>query len=100
MTLSRESTKRVLRAILKAADLCAADPQRAAQQMVDGGFTARYDYAVQALNDVPYTRVQFVERSTLTEARRCVSSVCRVVSSPPLLRPPAGALHAVTLRAA
>ena len=50
------ATKRVLRAILKAADFCATDPQRAAQQMVDAGFTARYDYAVQALNDVPYNK--------------------------------------------
>ena len=34
------ATKRVLRAILKAADLCAAEPERAAQQLVDGGFAA------------------------------------------------------------
>jgi NitT/TauT family transport system substrate-binding protein len=50
------ATKRVLRAILKAADLCATEPQRVAQQMVDAGFTARYDYAVQAMNDVPYSK--------------------------------------------
>jgi NitT/TauT family transport system substrate-binding protein len=50
------ATKRVLRAILKAADLCATDPESAAQQMVDGGFTTRYDYALQALNDVPYNK--------------------------------------------
>jgi NitT/TauT family transport system substrate-binding protein len=48
------ATKRVLRAILKAADMCAAEPTRAAQRMVDGGFTPRYDYALQALGDVPY----------------------------------------------
>ena len=33
------ATKRVARAILKAADLCARRPERAAQQLVDGGFT-------------------------------------------------------------
>src|SRR5436305_13426571 len=33
------ATKRAARAILKAADLCATDPARAAQRMVDGGFT-------------------------------------------------------------
>jgi NitT/TauT family transport system substrate-binding protein len=43
--------KRVLRAILKAADLCATDPARAAQLLVDGGFTPRYDYALQTLTD-------------------------------------------------
>jgi NitT/TauT family transport system substrate-binding protein len=34
------ATKRVVRAILKAADLCANDPARAARQLVDGGFIA------------------------------------------------------------
>jgi NitT/TauT family transport system substrate-binding protein len=48
------ATKRVLRAILKAADLCVAEPQRVAQQIVDSGFTANYDYALQTMNEVPY----------------------------------------------
>jgi NitT/TauT family transport system substrate-binding protein len=48
------ATKRVLRAILKAADICASDPARAAQLMVDGGFTNHYDYALQTLSDLPY----------------------------------------------
>src|SRR5262245_2665056 len=47
------ATKRVLRAILKAADLCAAEPGRVAQRLVDGDF-GRYDYALQSMNDVPY----------------------------------------------
>jgi NitT/TauT family transport system substrate-binding protein len=50
------ATKRVLRAILKAADLCATDPARAARLLVDGGFTPRYDYALQTLNDNPYDK--------------------------------------------
>ena len=48
------ATKRVLRAILKTADLCAAEPELAARRLVDGGFTERYDYARQTLNDVPF----------------------------------------------
>ena len=48
------ATKRVVRAILKAADLCVTEPQRIAQQMVERGFTARYDYALQTMSDVPY----------------------------------------------
>jgi NitT/TauT family transport system substrate-binding protein len=48
------ATKRFLRAILKAADICAADPETAAQQLVDGGFTERYDYALQTLTELPY----------------------------------------------
>jgi NitT/TauT family transport system substrate-binding protein len=48
------ATKRVYRAILKAADLCATDPVRAARLLVDGGFTARYDYALQSVKEVQY----------------------------------------------
>ena len=48
------ATKRVIRAILKAADLCAGEPEQAARLIVDGGFTKRYDYALQTLNENPY----------------------------------------------
>jgi len=50
------ATKRVLRAILKAADLCASDPARAARSLVDRGFTARYDYALQSVSELPYDK--------------------------------------------
>jgi NitT/TauT family transport system substrate-binding protein len=50
------ATKRVLRAILKATNFCAADPPRAAQQIVEGGFTGRYEYALQTLRDIPYAK--------------------------------------------
>jgi NitT/TauT family transport system substrate-binding protein len=50
------ATKRVLRAILKASDLCATQPERAAQQLVDRGFTARYDYALQTVSELPYDK--------------------------------------------
>jgi len=48
------ATKRVIRAMLKAADLCASQPKWAAQRIVDGGFAERYDYALQTLNENPY----------------------------------------------
>jgi NitT/TauT family transport system substrate-binding protein len=48
------ATKRVLRAMLKSADLCATEPERAAQLLLDRGFTPRFDYALQALNELPY----------------------------------------------
>jgi NitT/TauT family transport system substrate-binding protein len=50
------ATKRVLRAIVKATDFCASNPAAAAQRIVDSGFTGRYDYAVQALQDIPYAK--------------------------------------------
>jgi NitT/TauT family transport system substrate-binding protein len=50
------ATKRVVRAILKAADLCVGDPAGVARQLVAGGFTDRYDYAEQALREIPYDK--------------------------------------------
>ncbi|MEQ1949857.1 ABC transporter substrate-binding protein [Mesorhizobium sp. CN2-181] len=50
------ATKRVLRSILKAADLCASDPQLAARQMVEREFVPSYDYALQTLKDIRYDR--------------------------------------------
>ena len=50
------ATKRVLRAVLKATDLCVTEASRVAQRIVDGGFTARYDYALETLSGVPYDK--------------------------------------------
>jgi NitT/TauT family transport system substrate-binding protein len=50
------ATKRVLRSILKAADLCVSDPQLVAQQMVDRDFVSSNDYALQTLKDIRYDR--------------------------------------------
>jgi NitT/TauT family transport system substrate-binding protein len=50
------ATKRVLRAILKATDFCVSDPPAAARQIVERGFTPRYDYALQTLQEVPYNK--------------------------------------------
>jgi NitT/TauT family transport system substrate-binding protein len=48
------ATKRATRAVLKAADLCAADPRRMARKLVEDGFTPSYDYARQTLTELPY----------------------------------------------
>jgi hypothetical protein len=50
------ATKRVIRAILKAADPCANEPALVARRIVDAGFTARYDYALEALQEIHYDR--------------------------------------------
>ena len=50
------ATKRVLRAVLKAADLCATAPAVVARRLVDGGYTDRYDDALQMLTDLPYDK--------------------------------------------
>ena len=50
------ATKRALRAIMKATDVCALEPERAAQAIVDKGFTPRYEYALQTMQEVPYDK--------------------------------------------
>ena len=47
------ATKRALRAILKAADVCALEPEQVAQFIVDKGYAKRYDYALQAMQGDP-----------------------------------------------
>jgi NitT/TauT family transport system substrate-binding protein len=48
------ATKRALRAILKAATLCATDPEQAARFIVSRGYTGELTYAAQALREIPY----------------------------------------------
>jgi NitT/TauT family transport system substrate-binding protein len=48
------ATKRVLRAILRANDICAAEPAVAARRLVARGFAQNYDYALQTLAELPY----------------------------------------------
>jgi len=50
------ATKRVLRTILKAADLCVSEPARVARLLVDRGYTESYEYTLQALREIPYKR--------------------------------------------
>ena len=50
------ATKRVMRAIFKATDICVNQPELAAKQIVDAGYSDRYDYALQTLKEIPYTR--------------------------------------------
>jgi NitT/TauT family transport system substrate-binding protein len=48
------ATKRALRAILKATQFCAAEPERAARLVADKGY--RYDFALQTMNEIKYAR--------------------------------------------
>jgi NitT/TauT family transport system substrate-binding protein len=50
------ATKRALRALLKAADVCAREPERVARFLVDKGYTTRYDSTLQALQGIPYDK--------------------------------------------
>ena len=70
------ATKRALRAILKATDVCALEPERAAQRIVEKGFTPRYDYALQTMQEIPYNRWRETIRRT-----RCASTLCACTRS-------------------
>ena len=48
------ATKRALRAILKATDICAQDPQRAARYLVAKGYEPSYETALEVLRSLPY----------------------------------------------
>jgi len=48
------ATKRAIRAILKATDVCALEPERAAQRLVSRGFTPNFDYGLQTMREIPY----------------------------------------------
>ena len=50
------ATKRVLRAVIKAIDLCVTQPERVARRIVDAGFTPRYDYALQTFKEISYAK--------------------------------------------
>jgi len=48
------ATKRTLRAILKAANLCAAQPEKAARLIAAKGYN--YEYALQTVKEIPYDK--------------------------------------------
>lgn len=50
------ATKRALRAFMKANDICASQPDRAASTLVAKGLTKRADYALQTMKDVDYDK--------------------------------------------
>ena len=43
-----------MRAFLKATDLCATSPESTARYLVDRKFAENYDYALQAMKEIPY----------------------------------------------
>jgi NitT/TauT family transport system substrate-binding protein len=59
------ATKRVVRAILKATDLCATEPADAAQRLADRRLTARYDYALQTLSENGYKWREYDAEDTI-----------------------------------
>ena len=50
------ATKRALRAFLKATEVCALQPERAARMLVEKGYEPRYGIALEVLKELPYRR--------------------------------------------
>jgi NitT/TauT family transport system substrate-binding protein len=50
------ATKRALRALVKAVDICAAEPDKVVRGLIDRGFLKDHDYSLQALREIPYRR--------------------------------------------
>jgi NitT/TauT family transport system substrate-binding protein len=50
------ATKRVLRSILKAADICAADPERVARFLVDMRYETRYPIGLEVMKSLQFAR--------------------------------------------
>jgi NitT/TauT family transport system substrate-binding protein len=48
------ATKRVVRALLKSNDVCAAEPERAARLLMTKGLAPSYESALQMLKEIPY----------------------------------------------
>jgi NitT/TauT family transport system substrate-binding protein len=48
------ATKRAMRAILKAANICTVEPERSARSLIEKWYTTNYDYALQVMKDLPY----------------------------------------------
>jgi NitT/TauT family transport system substrate-binding protein len=77
------ATKRVLRALLKANDICAAEPERIAQLLVDVGYAQRYDYALQTLTELPYASwLEFDSEDSLRFFALRLHEVGMIKSSP------------------
>jgi NitT/TauT family transport system substrate-binding protein len=50
------ATKRVLRAVLKGADVCASNPEMVARKMIDGKHADNYEYVAGMLAELSYAR--------------------------------------------
>jgi NitT/TauT family transport system substrate-binding protein len=65
------ATKRAVRAILKAATVCALEPQWAARFLVDKGYVQRYDYALQTMHELPYGKWREYDPRILSASMPC-----------------------------
>jgi NitT/TauT family transport system substrate-binding protein len=59
------ATKRALRAVLKATDLCGNQPARAARLMVDRGVADKYEYVLQSVKEIGFKWREYEAEDTV-----------------------------------
>ena len=59
------ATKRALRAMLKATDLCVSQPERAARLMTDRGVADKYEYVLQSVKEIGFQWRQYESEDTV-----------------------------------
>jgi NitT/TauT family transport system substrate-binding protein len=80
------ATKRALRAFLKAADICAQEPERVARYLAAKGYEPRYEVGLEVLKSLPYARWrQSSPEDTLRFHALRLHEVGLIKSSPQLL---------------
>jgi NitT/TauT family transport system substrate-binding protein len=50
------AAKRAIRAILKSAEVCGAEPEKVAKAVVARGLAKSYDYTLEAIRGIPYAK--------------------------------------------
>jgi len=76
------ATKRAVRAILKATDLCDSEPQRVVQAVVDRGLADGYEPLLQTLKDNPYKWREYDAEDTVRFYALRLQEVGLIKSSP------------------
>jgi NitT/TauT family transport system substrate-binding protein len=77
------ATKRATRALLKATDLCALEPERVAQKLVERGYMKRRELALQMLRELPYGRWrEYIPEDTIRFYALRLHEVGMIKSSP------------------
>jgi NitT/TauT family transport system substrate-binding protein len=59
------ATKRALRAMLKATDLCVSQPERAARMMTDRGVADKYEYVLQSVKEIGFRWREYESEDTV-----------------------------------
>ena len=85
------ATKRAMRAIFKANEICATEPERAAKFLTERGFVSRYEHAIQTLREIPYAKMlTYDPESTLRFYALRLRDVGMIKTSPNTLIAKAG----------